>query len=113
ESMLTGEPVPVEKAAGEMVTGATVNGTGALLMRATRVGHDTVLAQIVRMVAEAQRSRAPIQALADKVSAWFVPAVVLVAVVTFGVWSWVGPEPRLSHALVNAIAVLIIACPCA
>lgn len=113
ESMLTGEPVPVEKAAGDKVTGATVNGTGALLMRATRVGRDTVLAQIVRMVGEAQRSRAPIQALADKVSAWFVPAVVLVALVTLGMWSWVGPEPRLSHALVNAIAVLIIACPCA
>jgi P-type Cu+ transporter len=113
ESMLTGEPVPVEKRAGDKLTGATVNGTGALLMRATRVGRDTVLAQIVRMVAEAQRSRAPIQALADKVSGWFVPAVVLVAVITFVVWSWIGPEPRLSHGLVNAIAVLIIACPCA
>ena len=113
ESMLTGEPVPVEKTTGDKITGATVNGTGALLMRATRVGRDTMLSQIVRMVAEAQRSRAPIQALADKVSALFVPAVVLVAVVTFVVWSWVGPDPRLSHALVNAIAVLIIACPCA
>lgn len=113
ESMLTGEPVPVEKATGDKITGATVNGTGALLMRATRVGRDTILSQIVRMVADAQRSRAPIQALADKVSAVFVPAVVLVAVVTFAVWSWVGPEPRLAHALVNAIAVLIIACPCA
>jgi Cu+-exporting ATPase len=113
ESMLTGEPVPVEKAAGDKVTGATVNGTGALLMRATRVGRDTMLSQIVRMVVDAQRSRAPIQALADKVSGLFVPAVVLVAIITFVVWSWVGPEPRLSHALVNAIAVLIIACPCA
>jgi len=113
ESMITGEPVPAEKAAGDKITGATVNGTGALLMRATRVGRDTVLSQIVRMVADAQRSRAPIQALADKVSALFVPAVVLVAIITFLVWSWVGPDPRLSHALVNAIAVLIIACPCA
>ena len=113
ESMLTGEPVPVEKVSGDKITGATVNGTGALLMRATRVGRDTMLSQIVRMVAEAQRSRAPIQALADKVSALFVPAVVLVAVLTFVVWAWIGPEPRLSHALVNAIAVLIIACPCA
>ena len=113
ESMITGEPVPVEKTAGEKVTGATVNGTGALLIRATQVGKDTMLSQIVHMVAEAQRSRAPIQKLADQVSGWFVPAVVLVAVVTFVVWSLVGPEPRLSHALVNAIAVLIIACPCA
>ena len=113
ESMLTGEPVPVEKVAGDKITGATVNGTGALLMRATRVGRDTMLSQIVRMVAEAQRSRAPIQALADKVSALFVPAVVLVAVLTFILWAWLGPDPRLSHALVNAIAVLIIACPCA
>ena len=113
ESMISGEPVPVEKVAGEKVIGATVNGTGMLLMRATRVGKDTMLSQIVRMVAEAQRSRAPIQKLADQVSAWFVPAVVVVAIVTFLVWSIVGPEPRLSHALVNAIAVLIIACPCA
>lgn len=113
ESMITGEPVPVEKTVGMRVTGATVNGTGAMMMRATRVGRDTMLSQIVRMVAEAQRSRAPIQALADKVSGWFVPAVVLVAVVTFIAWSLLGPEPRLSHALVNAIAVLIIACPCA
>ncbi|HWJ39300.1 MAG TPA: HAD-IC family P-type ATPase, partial [Sphingomicrobium sp.] len=113
ESMLTGEAVPVEKAAGDKITGATINGTGALLMRATRVGRDTMLSQIVRMVADAQRSRAPIQALADKVSALFVPAVVLVAVLTFAIWSWVGPHPRLPHALVNAIAVLIIACPCA
>ena len=113
ESMITGEPVPVEKTTGDKVTGATVNGTGSMLMRATRVGSETILSQIVRMVAEAQRSRAPIQALADKVSAWFVPGVVLVAVITFALWSILGPEPRLAHALVNAIAVLIIACPCA
>jgi len=113
ESMISGEPVPVEKVPGEKVTGATINGTGALLMRAERVGRDTMLSQIVRMVADAQRSRAPIQALADKVSAWFVPAVVLVAVIAFAVWSLIGPEPRLAHALVNAVAVLIIACPCA
>jgi P-type Cu+ transporter len=113
ESMITGEPIPVEKTAGDKVTGATVNGTGSILMRATRVGSETMLSQIVRMVAEAQRSRAPIQALADKVSAWFVPAVVLVSVVTFVLWSILGPEPRLPHAFVNAIAVLIIACPCA
>ena len=113
ESMISGEPIPVEKLDGDRLTGATVNGTGALLMKADRVGRDTMLSQIVRMVAEAQRSRAPIQALADKVSAWFVPAVVLVAILAFVVWSIVGPDPRLSHALVNAIAVLIIACPCA
>lgn len=113
ESMLTGEPMPAEKAAGDTITGATVNGTGALLMRATRVGRETMLSQIVRMVADAQRSRAPIQALADRVSALFVPAVVVVAVITFAIWSLAGPDPRLSHALVNAIAVLIIACPCA
>jgi Cu+-exporting ATPase len=113
ESMISGEPVPVEKGTGDKVIGATVNGTGMLLVRATRVGRDTVLSQIVRMVAEAQRSRAPIQKLADKVSALFVPAVVLAAIVTFVVWALLGPEPRLSHALVNAIAVLIIACPCA
>jgi len=113
ESMITGEPVPVEKAAGDKVTGATVNGTGSLLMRAERVGRDTMLSQIVRMVAAAQRSRAPIQALADKVSAWFVPSVVVVSVIAFVVWSLFGPPPPLSHAIVNAIAVLIIACPCA
>jgi len=113
ESMISGEPVPVEKGTGDKVIGATVNGTGMLLVRATRVGSDTVLSQIVRMVAEAQRSRAPIQKLADKVSAIFVPAVVLTAGVTFVVWALIGPEPRLSHGLVNAIAVLIIACPCA
>lgn len=113
ESMISGEPVPVEKESGAKLTGATVNGTGSLIMRAERVGRDTMLSQIVRMVADAQRSRAPIQALADKVSAWFVPAVIIVSIAAFIVWSLVGPEPRLAHALVNAIAVLIIACPCA
>jgi Cu+-exporting ATPase len=113
ESMITGESLPVEKSAGSKVTGATVNGTGSLVMRAERVGSETLLAQIVRMVAEAQRSRAPIQRLADAVSAWFVPAVVLIAVVTFITWARIGPEPRLAYALVNAVAVLIIACPCA
>ena len=113
ESMISGEPVPVEKVAGLKLTGATVNGTGSLKMRAERVGKDTMLSQIVHMVAAAQRSRAPIQKLADTVSGWFVPAVVLVSVITFVTWSLVGPEPRFSHALVNAIAVLIIACPCA
>ena len=113
ESMITGEPIPVEKVAGEKVTGATVNGTGTLLMRAERVGRDTMLSQIVRMVAAAQRSRAPIQKLADKVSAWFVPSVVAVSLVAFIVWGLFGPAPPLSHAIVNAIAVLIIACPCA
>ena len=113
ESMVTGEPMPVEKNPGDRVVGATVNGTGALVVRAERVGAETLLAQIVRMVGEAQRSRAPIQRLADQVSGWFVPAVVLVAVVTFAVWALVGPEPRLAYAVVNAVAVLIIACPCA
>jgi Cu+-exporting ATPase len=113
ESMVTGEPIPVEKAGGARVTGGTINGHGTFVMEAQRVGSDTLLAQIVRMVSEAQRSRAPIQRLADKVSAWFVPAVVVVSMGTFIVWALVGPEPRLSHALVNAIAVLIIACPCA
>ena len=113
EAMISGEPVPVEKVAGDRLTGATINGTGSLLMRAERVGKDTMLSQIVRMVAAAQRSRAPIQKLADQVSGWFVPAVVLIAVATFVVWALVGPQPRLSHALVNAVAVLIIACPCA
>jgi Cu+-exporting ATPase len=113
EAMISGEAIPVEKVSGDRVTGATVNGTGTLLMRAERVGGDTALSQIVRMVAAAQRSRAPIQALADKVSAWFVPAVVGIAVITFVLWSVVGPEPRLAHALVNGVAVLIIACPCA
>jgi Cu+-exporting ATPase len=105
--------VPVEKMIGDKVTGATINGTGSLLMRATRVGKDTMLSQIVRMVVEAQRSRAPIQKLADQVSGWFVPAVVLVSIVTFIVWNIFGPEPRLAYAMVNGIAVLIIACPCA
>jgi len=113
ESMISGEPIPIEKEAGARLTGATVNGTGMLLMKAERVGRDTMLSQIVRMVAEAQRSRAPIQALADKVSAWFVPGVVLASVITFVVWNLVGPDPRPAHAMVNAIAVLIIACPCA
>ena len=113
ESMISGEPVPVEKTAGAKVTGATVNGTGSLLMRAERVGRDTMLSQIVRMVAAAQRSRAPIQSLADKVSAWFVPSVVIVSVLAFFAWSLFGPPPPLGYAIVNAIAVLIIACPCA
>ena len=113
ESMITGEPVPVEKTAGDKVTGGTVNGTGSFIMKAERVGSETLLAQIVRMVSEAQRSRAPIQRLADIVSSYFVPAVILSAVITFIVWSVVGPEPRLAHAIVNAVAVLIIACPCA
>jgi Cu+-exporting ATPase len=113
ESMVTGEPIPVAKLAGEKLIGATVNGTGSLLMRAEKVGSDTLLAQIVNMVAEAQRSRAPIQKLADVVAGYFVPTVVSVAVVAFIAW-WVwGPEPRLAHAVVNAVAVLIIACPCA
>ena len=113
ESMVTGESAPVAKAAGEPVTGGTVNGTGGLVMEAQRVGADTVLARIVALVAEAQRSRAPIQRLADRVSAWFVPAVIAVALATFAAWSTLGPEPRLAHAIVNAVAVLIIACPCA
>ncbi len=113
ESMISGEPIPVEKFEGTRLIGATVNGTGSLLMKAERVGRDTMLSQIVHMVAEAQRSRAPIQKLADQVSGWFVPGVVLISIVTFVVWNLVGPDPRLSHALVNAIAVLIIACPCA
>ena len=113
ESMVTGEPIPVEKSSGDRLIGATLNGTGSLLMRAERVGADTLLAQIVRMVGEAQRSRAPIQRLADRVAGWFVPAVVLVALATFLVWGLWGPEPRLAHAVVNAVAVLIIACPCA
>ena len=113
ESMVTGEPIPVEKTATSKVTGGTVNGTGTFVMEAQRVGSETLLAQIVRLVGEAQRSRAPIQRLADTVSGWFVPIVILVAVITFGVWAVWGPEPRLAHALVNAVAVLIIACPCA
>jgi len=113
ESMVTGEPIPVEKGPEARVTGGTVNGTGGFVMRADRVGADTLLAQIVRMVGEAQRSRAPIQRLADVVSSWFVPAVVLVAAATAFVWGIYGPEPRVAYALVNAVAVLIIACPCA
>ena len=113
ESMVTGESIPVEKASGDPVTGGTVNGTGSFVMKAERVGADMLLAQIVRMVSEAQRSRAPIQRLADTVSAWFVPAVIFAAIATFIVWAAAGPEPRLAYALVNAVAVLIIACPCA
>ena len=113
ESMVTGESIPVHKQPGSRVVGGTVNGTGSFVMRAEKVGHETLLARIVALVAEAQRSRAPIQRLADTVSGYFVPAVVLVAVVTFIVWSRVGPEPRMAYGLVNAVAVLIIACPCA
>src|SRR5579883_1459323 len=113
ESMLTGEPLPVEKAPGDAVTGATLNLSGSFIMRAERVGADTLLSRIVAMVAEAQRSRAPIQGLADRVSAWFVPAVILVAIAAFVAWSIYGPAPALAFALVNAVAVLIIACPCA
>jgi P-type Cu+ transporter len=113
ESMITGEPIPVEKSDGSPVTAGTVNGTGGVVIVAKRVGSDTLLAQIVRSVAEAQRSRAPIQRLADKISAYFVPAVLLVAVLTFIAWSLWGPQPRLAYGLVNAVAVLIIACPCA
>ncbi len=113
ESMITGEPLPVEKNVGDKVTGGTVNGTGGFVMRAEKVGSDTLLARIVNMVAEAQRSRAPIQGLADKVATIFVPVVVAVAVLTFALWMFFGPEPRLAYAIVNAVAVLIIACPCA
>ena len=113
ESMISGEPIPVEKGAGAALVGATVNGTGSLIMRAERVGQETLLAQIVRMVSEAQRSRAPIQRTADRLAAYFVPAVVAVAVAAFVVWSLAGPEPRLALALLSAVAVLIIACPCA
>ena len=113
ESMITGESIPTEKRAGDKVIGATVNGTGWLLIRAERVGSQTVLAQIVQMVSNAQRSRAPIQRLADRVAAYFVPAVLAIAVITFVVWLTIGPEPRLANAIVNAVAVLIIACPCA
>ena len=113
ESMISGEPIPVEKTPGDRVIGGTINGNGTFLMRAERVGRETLLAQIVAMVSQAQRSRAPIQRLADVVSAYFVPAVIAVAVVTFFVWLFIGPEPRFSHAILNAVAVLIIACPCA
>jgi P-type Cu+ transporter len=113
ESMITGESVPVEKKAGSRVIGATVNGNGSLVMRAERVGSETMLAQIVQMVSQAQRTRAPIQRLADRVAGWFVPAVIAIAVLTFIAWVAFGPEPRFAHAIVNAVAVLIIACPCA
>jgi Cu+-exporting ATPase len=113
ESMISGEPIPVEKDAGAKITAGTLNGTGGFVMRAERVGADTLLSQIVKMVSEAQRSRAPIQRLADRVSSYFVPAVIVAAVVTFFVWLFVGPEPRFAHGLVNAVAVLIVACPCA
>ena len=113
ESMLTGEPAPVEKVAGDPVSSGTLNNTGSFLMRADRVGADTLLAKIVEMVANAQRSRAPIQSLADRFAAIFVPTVISVAIVTFVIWMVLGPEPRFAHALANAVAVLIIACPCA
>lgn len=113
ESVVTGEPVPVEKSAGAKVTGGTVNGTGSFIMQAERVGADTLLSQIVKMVSQAQRSRAPIQRIADRVSAIFVPTVIAVAIITFFAWYFAGPEPRLANALVNAVAVLIVACPCA
>ncbi|MFH1014347.1 MAG: heavy metal translocating P-type ATPase, partial [Nitrospirota bacterium] len=113
ESMVTGEPIPVQKQNGDRVIGATVNGTGMLIMKAEKVGADTLLSQIVNMVAEAQRSRAPIQKLADIVAVYFVQIVIAVAVLTFVVWAWIGPEPRMAHAIINAVAVLIIACPCA
>jgi P-type Cu+ transporter len=113
ESMVTGESIPVEKQKGDRVIGATINGTGSLVMQAERVGSETLLSQIVQMVVEAQRSRAPIQKLADVVSAYFVPAVILIAIITFIVWATIGPEPRMAYAIINAVAVLIIACPCA
>ncbi len=113
ESMVSGEPIPVEKQVGDPVVGATINGTGSLVMRAEKVGAETLLARIIAMVSDAQRSRAPIQRLADQVSGYFVPLVIAVAVLTFAVWALVGPEPRMAHAIVNAVAVLIIACPCA
>ncbi|HEU4509801.1 MAG TPA: copper-translocating P-type ATPase, partial [Pyrinomonadaceae bacterium] len=113
EAMVTGEPIPVEKKPYDRVIGATVNGTGSLVIRAERVGAETLLSQIVQMVADAQRSRAPIQKLADVVSSYFVPAVILIAIITFVVWATVGPEPRMAYAIINAVAVLIIACPCA
>jgi len=113
ESMITGESMPVEKSPESKVIGATINGTGSFVMRAERVGSETLLARIVQLVSQAQRSRAPIQKLADRVSAWFVPAVIAVAAITFMAWLLIGPQPRLAHALVNAVAVLIIACPCA
>ena len=113
ESMLTGESMPVAKTVGDKVSGGTVNGTGSFVMEAERVGGETVLSQIIEMVTQAQRSRAPIQGLADKVAGWFVPTVIAIALLTFIAWIWFGPEPRYAHAIVNAVAVLIIACPCA
>ena len=113
ESMLTGEPVPVEKSAGDKVTAGTINGRGSFVMRAERVGSETMLARIVQMVADAQRSRAPIQKLADRFAAWFVPAVIGIAVLAFIVWAAVGPSPAIAYALIAAVSVLIIACPCA
>jgi Cu+-exporting ATPase len=113
ESMITGEPIPVQKQAGDRVIGATVNGTGALIVRTERVGTETLLAQIVKMVAEAQRSRAPVQKMVDIVAVYFVQIVISVAIITFIVWASLGPEPRFAYALINAVAVLIIACPCA
>lgn len=113
ESMISGEPIPVEKRRGDTVIGGTVNGTGGFVMTTTNVGEDTLLSQIVKMVADAQRSRAPIQKLVDLVASWFVPAVVIIAVITFALWAWLGPKPAMAYAVVNAVAVLIIACPCA
>lgn len=113
ESMVTGEPIPIEKYKGSLVIGATINGTGSLLMRAQRTGSKTLLAQIIQMVSEAQRSRAPIQKLVDKISAYFVPAVIIIAAIAFIAWYMLGPEPRFSHAVINAVSVLIVACPCA
>ena len=113
ESLVTGESMPVTKTIGDTVIGGTINSTGSLVVRAERIGRDTMLARIVSMVAEAQRSRAPIQGLADKVASWFVPSVIVVAAISFAAWASVGPEPRLAHALIAAVAVLIIACPCA
>src|SRR5690606_34919873 len=113
ESMISGEPIPVDKAQGDRVTSGTINGNQSFLMQAEKVGSDTLLSQIIRMVNSASRSKAPIQNLADRISAWFVPSVVLISILTFGVWAIWGPEPAYVYALVNAIAVLIIACPCA
>jgi P-type Cu+ transporter len=113
ESMITGEPIPVEKEMNSKVVGATINGTGSLLIQAEKIGADTLLARIVTMVSEAQRSRAPIQKLADQISGYFVPIVILISIITFTAWAMLGPDPKMAHAIINAIAVLIIACPCA